>query len=127
LPARDLHLGPLSQRDRVQPARGKSRLTDCRAHWRTERRKRVAIHERVQLRLSVRQVSLQITPGLLQLAIICLGNERVRRGLQTSFVTRAADVGNLFKRSKIFAVDLELVVSIRQLEIGGARLRDYIE
>src|SRR5439155_10576728 len=34
---------------------------------------------------------------------------------------------DLFQRSEILAVDIELVVSIRQLEVRTARLRDYIE
>ena len=101
-------------------------INSCR-DWRAKRRERVAIHQRVQLRLRVRQIALQIPPRFLQLAIIGLGNEHIRRALQTSFVSRAADISDLFQRSEILAVDLELVVSIRQLEVSGARLRDHIE
>ena len=97
------------------------------AHWHAKRRKRVAIHERVQLRLRVGQIALQIPPRFLQLAVICLGNEHIRRALQTSFISGAADIGDLLQRGKVFAVDLELVISIRQLEVGSARLRDHIE
>ena len=73
------------------------RVVNARGRRHSKTRKRVAIHQRVQLRLRVRQIALQIPARLLQLALIGLGNERVRRGLQTRFVTGAADVSNLFE------------------------------
>src|ERR1051325_6857539 len=70
---------------------------------------------------------LQVLPGFLQLAIICLSYEHVRRALQASFVTRPADIGDLFQRNEILVVDLKLIISICQLEVGGSRLCDDIE
>src|SRR5262249_60077946 len=55
------------------------------------------------------------------------GKEDLWPGFQAILVASAADIGDLFQRSKIFVVDVELIVSIRQLEVGAARLRDYIE
>src|SRR5439155_9526547 len=49
------------------------------------------------------------------------------RALQTGLVPGAADISDLPQRRKIFIVDLELVIGVRQLEIGGARLRDHVE
>src|SRR5436190_17844825 len=52
-------------------------LAERRRHARSC--KRVTIHQRIQLRLRVRQTALQIRPRFQQLAVIGLGNEHVRR------------------------------------------------
>ena len=52
--ARHLDFGPLSERDVTQLRDREMRLVDCRCYRRAKRRERVAIHQRVELRLRVR-------------------------------------------------------------------------
>src|SRR5260370_16909973 len=119
--ARYLDFGPLSERDVTQLRNREMRLVDGRCGRRAERRERVAIHQGVELRLRVRQTALEITPRFQNLTMVGLGYEHVGRALQTVLISRPADVRNLPQGREILAVDLQLVVSIRQPEIGAAR------
>ena len=93
----------------------------------TDGRERVAAHEHVQLRLGSHDIAGKIFRILEELAGFGFRRQDIGGALVAGLVADTVDFRDLLEQDKVLAIELHLRTSIRQLEIGGARLCDCVE